>query len=474
MKKGAVSILLSLGFFLSLQAQDSLSLTLGRVLALVQDNHPVAKQASLLPEEAGAYLLKARGSFDPKLQFQQSNKYYNGSNYYEIKETGLKIPTWFGLELAAGWESAKGSSLNPEDKTPAEGLSYAGASLPLLRNLITDQRRTQLKQAKLMREGGNYAKNVVLNELAAEVIETYLQWYTAWREVKLYEQGLQLSQTRLQAIVSEFQAGGRAAVDTIETALQVQNFAVALKESRWYELKWRLMLSAHLWNGRGEPLEPEDNTIPAASGLDALDSLVAAFPDSVVISNLAEQHPEVVLRELGLQSLQLDYRLQRQNLLPDIQLKYQSLSNGWFNHASTPGMMYDNYRFGLHMGSSLFLRKERGEYKLSRLKLQGTTFKFGQKNRELTQKIKSQWQQERTLGSVYSSYDGIVSGYEALYNMEIQRFQAGDGTLFLLNTREQRLVESRQKQIGYYRKWKQSQSDYLQQSGVLWNLISRP
>ena len=55
----------------SLFAQDSSTLNLGLVLKQVSNFHPTVKQASLLPKQGESYLRYTRGSFDPKLFFQQ-------------------------------------------------------------------------------------------------------------------------------------------------------------------------------------------------------------------------------------------------------------------------------------------------------------------------------------------------------------------------------------------------------------------
>ena len=55
-----------------------------RFYELVVNNHPLAKQANLKPAYGKYSVLKAKGGFDPKLENQINQKYYNSSNYYSF------------------------------------------------------------------------------------------------------------------------------------------------------------------------------------------------------------------------------------------------------------------------------------------------------------------------------------------------------------------------------------------------------
>src|SRR5574343_902213 len=115
-----------------------------RFYELVVNNHPLAKQANLKPAYGKYSVLKAKGGFDPKLENQINQKYYNSSNYYSFLNAGLKIPTWYGIEVKSGFEMNDGTYLSPQFKTPAGGLWYGGVAVNLGEGLFIDQRRAEL------------------------------------------------------------------------------------------------------------------------------------------------------------------------------------------------------------------------------------------------------------------------------------------------------------------------------------------
>ena len=115
----------------------------------VANFHPLVRQANLLSEAARQELLISRGFFDPKLGAAFNSKSFDGKNYFNFFNPEIKIPTWPGLEIKAGYERNVGEDLSSSDITPNAGLQYLGIGLPLGQGLMTDARRTILKQAKI-------------------------------------------------------------------------------------------------------------------------------------------------------------------------------------------------------------------------------------------------------------------------------------------------------------------------------------
>jgi hypothetical protein len=97
-------------------------LTLEVFVEWVKKNHPMAKQADLQTVRGEAIVQSARGSFDPKLWMNLDQKYFEEKQYYSHLDGGLKIPTWFGVELSSGYEQNEGVYLDPENGTPGGGL----------------------------------------------------------------------------------------------------------------------------------------------------------------------------------------------------------------------------------------------------------------------------------------------------------------------------------------------------------------
>ena len=120
--------------------QDSLltTLTLNEYLDIVKEHHPVSYQANLKLREGDAYVQKAKGGFDPKLDGGIKQKYFDDKKYYSYLHGGLKVPTWFGIETQLGYNNNEGYQLNPESFLESTGIWNLGISINLGDGLFID------------------------------------------------------------------------------------------------------------------------------------------------------------------------------------------------------------------------------------------------------------------------------------------------------------------------------------------------
>lgn len=169
-------------------------------MTLVRSFHPVALQAALNEEIGKQNLRAARGGFDPALYSNIGQKYFENDQYYSLVDAGLKVPTWFGLDFYAGFEQNSGVNLNPERKTPENGLAYAGVSLPVGQGLFIDQRRADVRQAQLFEQITYEEQRLMLNSVLRAASNAYWNWFAAYEIVQIFEKGVELAQERFEGI----------------------------------------------------------------------------------------------------------------------------------------------------------------------------------------------------------------------------------------------------------------------------------
>jgi outer membrane protein TolC len=126
-----------------------------------------------------------------------------------------------------------------------------------------------------------------------------------------------------------------------------------------------------------------------------------------------------------------------------------------------------NSTFGLGFSSALFLRKERGEFELSKLAWQESGLKLKQKIRETEQKVDGLYREAITYAALSRDFAFISGQYRQLYENEKTRFSAGDATVFMVNMRETRWIETLLKLNDYRYKQVQSATRYLETAGVI-------
>lgn len=93
-------------------------------IAAIKKYHPVAKQAALDVRIAEAEVTSNRGYFDPVLSMDNARKELDGINYYNQRQTEIKVLTWYGIDLYAGKENITDGRVNPEETKGS--LTYVG------------------------------------------------------------------------------------------------------------------------------------------------------------------------------------------------------------------------------------------------------------------------------------------------------------------------------------------------------------
>jgi outer membrane protein TolC len=168
-------------------AQEKI-LSLENTLDIVRKYHPVAKQSVLLVDMAEANLQSSRGAFDPSFYTRNEKKTFDGKNYFFYSNPELKIPTWYGIEIKGGLENNYGDKLSAENTFGKS--SYVGISIPLLKDLIIDKRRTDLAQSKILVNLNQAERQLVVNDLYLDGASSFWSWTYAYQKQKLFTEVL--------------------------------------------------------------------------------------------------------------------------------------------------------------------------------------------------------------------------------------------------------------------------------------------
>ncbi|MBC7390141.1 MAG: TolC family protein [Opitutaceae bacterium] len=421
------------------QTADS-TLFLKDVLKQVYQYHPLAAQAKNLSAQGKAELLFARGNYDVSFEFEATQKVFKGTDYYSYIDQGLKVPTWFGPELKAGFERNNGQYINPSDYTPPEGLAYIGFYLPIGRNLIYDERRAAVQQGKLGQNMAENEKIKLINKLAATVAKDYWDWYYQYKKYQVSKNAYKISEFNYVASVERFKAGDLASIDTTEASTGVQQRYIELNSAQNDLQNARLTLSTHMWGSDFMPLEIQDYMKPQN------------YTSSAQISHkeLEEKlgytklyHPEILKMQGKVRQLELEKKLRTVSLIPNIITSYRYLTNDPLNTPKTSSdYLQNNYKIGLYIYQPLLWRKDRAKYQLAKLKLQNIQSEQHQLNRDLEIGVRSAVNDVNNLDSLIIIQEKVSQSYQRLAIAERAKFENGESTIFMVNSRETKSLET--------------------------------
>lgn len=443
-----VIVIITITFFnntVNAQTDSTVYLSQDEFITIIKKYHPVIKQADIAIQRAGLDVLAARGSFDPYLGFSSDQKTFDGKQYFQVANPELKIPTWYGVELKAGLETNGGSRLASE--STLGNTSYAAISIPLAKNLVIDKRRAALQQAKIFRQQSYSQKAVIVNDLLNEALYAYWEWAKAIRINSILTEAVKINDARYQLIRKSFIIGERPAIDTTEAFAQLQTFQFLQTESAVKVKTSAIELSNFLWKENNEfYILPEFVTINEDWNKIDFNNLPLPVIQDIVTGALSN-HPKLKVYRDKMSSLVVDRKLKFQELLPVINLRGSILNNGYnvFNGIKNPGFYSDYNKFGMDMGIPLRLSQGRAGYKTAQLKIQETDFEIGLQRQQIENKIKYYFNELAGFQRQIKLYNDIYKNYQELFKGEEIRFKAGESSLFILNSRENKVLEAAQK-----------------------------
>ncbi len=407
-------------------------------LGIVRSHHPLAMQARLWGREGEAQLQKARGNFDPTAFTAVDRKSFEDKDYYHLLKGGLEIPTWFGIEAKAGYKQNEGVFLDPQERTPDNGLYYARVSLPLGQGLFIDERRTELRKAKLFKQRSKQEKRSMLNELSYRASKAYWDWYKAHHRCQVRREALELAQERLRFIRKSVKKGARRALDSNEARVIMEQRRREFQREKLARAQAFQEMATFLWKDGVVPLRPDSGVRPMEHTL-SIDS--GFIPERDSLRKYVDEHPSLRKAQLGMDQKRLQARWAREQLKPKADVYYEQLAEP-LGPASKVEPDVADRRLGLSFRFPLFLRSERGELKKAKVELERSQNRLKQRRRQL---LAGAYQAYREVGNLMdrlASYRRTVKDLEALVEGERRSLRQGGSSVFMVNKREYRYIKT--------------------------------
>jgi outer membrane protein TolC len=435
---------------------------------IILANHPIVKQAELLPENAKQELRMAKGAFDPKLQSDWNVKNFKNTEYYDIFNTSLKVPTWFPLDPKISVDRNRGAFLNPENAIPMADDFHqvtAGVSLPIGRGLLIDQRRADVKQAMIFNDISEAERIKLINKVLLSAAKDYWTWFYSFYQYKLVTESVIISQEIYRRVRIDYSLGVAARVDTIQAAITLQNRLTDQRSAQIEFLKSGFLVSNYLWGENEEPLELIPTSVPVLpfgnSSSITEEQLVGLRTAAI------ESHPELQKLGLKLDQLDIEERLAKENLKPKVNLDYNFINapigaDGGFNDV----ILGRNYKFGFQFELPIFLRKERSKVKQTQIKIEQTEYELSQTQREILNEVSSGYIELLNTMEMISLQQTAVSNYVLLLRAELFNLENGESDLFKINFQQDKLLEAQSKLLKLTSNYEKIRAELFWAAGI--------
>jgi outer membrane protein TolC len=411
---------------------------------IVRLHHPIAYQSGLQLEKGKAYLMKAKGGFDPKLDAGIDQKYFKDNMYFSHLNSKLKVPTWFGITAQAGYDNNEGVYLNPQFNSPNNGLFNAGLSITLGKGLFIDERRSELKQAKIYLNSSALEQKIILNRLIFNASVTYWKWKSTYLKLQVYREAIVNAEVRLGGVKQSVVFGDKPAIDTVEAKIILQNRQLNYYQAEFDFNSMRQKMNVYLWQAGFIPLELDSLSIPNLEM--TYDQDLGFFNDSLI-----ENHPEVLLYQNKIEIQKIDNRLQKESLKPTLNLSYDFINEPIENNPFVDANL-NNYKWGATFSYPLFIRKERANIRLSEIKLKEIGANNELKKASIKYKVQAIDGNIKNLANQLKVANETIVNYNQLFISENTLFEIGESSVFMINYRESAYIKSQLKAVEIYEK----------------------
>ena len=262
MKTPTLAFAVALGWSSVAGAQP---IELSTVLRSVESHFPLIAAAERDRDVADAELLSAEGAFDPQWRTRASA---GPLGYYQplTLDTMITQPTpLWGAQLFAGYRFGHGLSYTGMpiyDGTLGE--LRAGVSIPLWRNGPIDRARASIRRAEIGRTVASLGVAQQRIEAARAATVAYWEWVAAGRRMAVARSLLALAEARDAGLGTRVARGDLPPferTDNTRAIVQRQGFVVSARRALE---QTAIALSLYLRDGRGEPALPDPSRLPEA------------------------------------------------------------------------------------------------------------------------------------------------------------------------------------------------------------------
>ena len=412
-----------------------LTLSLERVLELVESYHPLINGSKTEKVRARGRLLKALGAFEPAFvnDWELERLVKDGqTESVGFNDTFLEVRHPWGISGFAGFRYGLGPVEIADLAIDETNQPLLGIAIPLLRGFRTNPEHGELQKSRLADRLANLEIDQTRQDLYLGAASQFWNWVASWRTMKLRQDALKVARVRYNQLTKRAKAGAVAPFDVVESNQEVQRrLDLLLAAKRMFEQE-QIKLALFLWRENNpldlNPYAPPDFPQPNIAisepqkEMDKLDAI--------------RWRPEPAFVELEAKKNNIDLDVAKNNLLPNLFADAEPTRK--------PGefVLGLGYHFGV-LFNYPFLRQE----------ARGEVLQFEGKATQL--KFLQQYQMQKVALDVDNAYSAMdrakqrisVANQALILSQQLEkgertRFKLGATTLLLVNLRERNVAKA--------------------------------
>lgn len=444
------------------QRADTLALDEAGFLRQIMQYAPAVLNSELQVDIQNQDWLAAKAAFEPKFGGSYDLKNYSDKTYYNKLDAGLKVKTPIGVKISGGYANNEGVFLNPENTLPVQGLAYAGIEIPLGAGMFTDQDRTYIKQQRLENDAAGLLNQLAVNDFLLESGSAFWDWYESIMMLQLSKEAITQAKNRWNFVTLKSKIGEAATIDTLEAFINYQNREAFLLETTVKWEKNRNYILNYMW-------QPELQQKIVAPLVDS--RYITQLPDTFYERSITLAHPYVLLLEMDSMINRASLMLAKEYYKPEIDLAFKLQEDGGRLGSFDYNPAQNNY-VGINVYMPILLRKQRAKASQAQLKDEVISNKRKEALLKLTNAQRTHYQNTLNYKKSVDLMAVATQNYKRMLEAEQSKFNLGESSLFLVNSRELKWIESREKYIKSYAAYRKSILSYYHALGILPQVVN--
>ncbi len=434
------------------------------VIASVRKQYPPLLIALADAEIANGELLSSRGRFDTTLRTRADADQFG---FYENRRVDASVEqnfAWNGTSIYSGYRRGDGEYASYDGKlaTRSAGEFRAGFRIPLVRDREIDSRRGELAKSRL---GVTFA-NLGVDQQKLVVLQTAISRYWIWvangRRLDVTREVLETAESRQKLLLESVEAGQVPRIEAVDNERAILQRRSSLIEADRAFQQSAIDLSLFFRDAADMPV------------VLGMDRLPAAFPEAIAIriedfaadlKTALDRRPE--LKRLDAQGDQndIDVRLAKNAAKPAVDLNAGFFSDDGANSDVKRGQQ--EVRASLSFEFPLQNRVAKGRQQVAETKGKAIDVRRNFLRDQITAELQD------AFSAMRATYDRLkVLGDEVRVSRELEeaertRFSLGEGTLFILNLREQATLDAAIRETLARADFQRARATYEYATGVL-------
>lgn len=433
LRKNASWILLGINLALLTLRLDAFELTPQAVVESVSQHFPELLMQQEKVRQAIDKTFSSTGEFDPYLSGKfdmvpkggYEHRYFEATLNQPIENTGSSLQA--GYRLGRGdWPVYYQNYLTNDD-----GELFLGINLPLLQNRTIDRVRQKIQENQLLTKAEQLVLAIKRNDVIRAALDVYWDLVGAAKRIEITQELLSIAKKRQVSIQNQVALGETAQINEVENRrLIAQRHSMLVSDQQKYK---NAQAKLQFYMGQALASHPKNTpafTLPTKKILrfDKGKGQMSNF------KRIELNQPYLQFLENKIQQSQLAIKQVRNEMMPG--LDFSVYVDKQYGQGSSK-LSQTSVNLGLKYKVPLRLRKTEGELAMQQSKIREYKYQKQYFHQKLALTHKNILIDLKAVSDIYHYRSEEKKIAAQLLDAEMQRFSAGESSIFIINQREE-------------------------------------